>query len=145
MVAAGPLEPVLRGLLTKDHAARTTEAQAREQLAAVAAGPQDRAPGRPRPRLGMRSPAGGDVVRFDLADLLSLASSSKAVLSTAVRDARDQVKEANERRHEPPLPRRERRASSQSDGTTKTDRSTRTSTAANSPSRTAVQALPCAS
>jgi hypothetical protein len=110
MVAAGPLEPVLRGLLTKDPAARTTAAGAREQLAAVAAGPPDPAPRRARPRLGIRSPGGGDVVRFDLADLLSLASSSKAVLSTAVRDARDQVKEANERRHEPPLPRRERRA-----------------------------------
>jgi serine/threonine protein kinase len=110
MVAAGPLEPVLRGLLTKDPAARASAAQAREQLAAVAAGPPAGRPGRARPRLGLRSPAGGDVVRFDLADLLSLASSSKAVLSTAVRDARDQVKEANERRNEPPLPRRERRA-----------------------------------
>ncbi|WP_246078355.1 serine/threonine-protein kinase [Modestobacter excelsi] len=110
MVAAGPLEPVLRGLLTKDPAARTSAARAREQLAAVAAGPQPRRTGRARPRLGIRSPAGGDVVRFDLADLLSLASSSKAVLGTAVRDAREQVKEANERRHEPPLPRRERRA-----------------------------------
>jgi serine/threonine protein kinase len=108
--AAGPLEPVLRGLLTKDPAARTSAARAREQLAAVAAGPPARTPGRSRPRLGIRSPGGGDVVRFDLADLLALASSSKAALSTAVRDARDQVKEASERRHEPPMTRRERRA-----------------------------------
>jgi eukaryotic-like serine/threonine-protein kinase len=118
MRAAGPLEPVLRGLLTKDPALRATAAQAREQLTAVAAAPEAE-PAEPvvRPERPSRSRptrstgrGGGDVQRFDVAELLALASSSKAALTTAVRDARDQVREVNERRNEPPLPRRERRA-----------------------------------
>ena len=112
MQTAGPLEPVLRGLLTKDPSARTTAADARRQLSAVVADAVPEAPGaapRPRSRISTRI-RGGDVERFDLAELLSLASSSKAALTTAVRDARDQVRVVNERRHAPPLPRRERRA-----------------------------------
>src|SRR3712207_8487564 len=39
MLRAGPLEPVLRGLLTKDPTRRATAAQARRDLQAVVAGP----------------------------------------------------------------------------------------------------------
>ncbi|WP_369137463.1 serine/threonine-protein kinase [Modestobacter versicolor] len=111
MVAAGPLEPVLRGLLTKDPASRTTAAQAREQLAAVLADPAPAEAPAPAAPAGPRSvPHGGDVQRFDVADLLSLASSSKAVLGTVVRDVRSQAREVTGRRHDPALSRRERRA-----------------------------------
>ena len=106
MRAAGPLAPVLEGLLTKDPAARTTAAEARRQLEAVAAGPDEPAP----PRRAAAAPRGGDVERFDLADLRSLASSSKAVLGTMAREVRVHAREINDRRHGPPLTRRERRA-----------------------------------
>jgi eukaryotic-like serine/threonine-protein kinase len=106
MRAAGPLAPVLEGLLTKDPAARTTAAEARRQLEAVAAGPDEPAP----PRRAAAAPRGGDVERFDLADLRSLASSSKAVLGTVAREVRVHAREINDRRHGPPLTRRERRA-----------------------------------
>jgi serine/threonine protein kinase len=112
MRAAGPLAPVLLGLLTKDPAARTSAAEARQQLAAVAAqaAPAEPSPGRStRPR-GLGRLRGGEVERFDLADLLALASSSKAALGTVVRDVREHAREAGERRHEAPLSRRERRA-----------------------------------
>ena len=102
MRAAGPLAPVLLGLLTKDPAARTTAAEARRQLAAVA---EQHTPEVPRP-VGRRVPRalrGGDVVRFDLGELVALASASKAALGTVVR-------EVNDRRHQPPMNRRERRA-----------------------------------
>jgi hypothetical protein len=113
---AGVLEPVLRGLLTKDLASRTTAAEARRQLAAVVAeaAPETPSPGwRPRWRGAARPAPGGDVERFDLADLLALASSSRAVLGTVVRDVRDHAREVGERRqkNEPaPRTRRERRA-----------------------------------
>jgi serine/threonine protein kinase len=113
MRAAGPLAPVLQGLLTKDPAARTSAAEARRQLAAVVAeaAPASPSPDRSaRPRGSIRGPRGGDVQRFDLADLLALASSSKAALGTVVRDVRDHAREASERRHEAPPSRRERRA-----------------------------------
>jgi serine/threonine protein kinase len=113
---AGVLEPVLRGLLTKDLASRTTAAEARRQLAAVVAeaAPEAPSPGwRPRWR-GAAGPApGGDVERFDLADLLALASSSRAALGTVVRDVRDHAREVGERRQKneaAPRTRRERRA-----------------------------------
>jgi serine/threonine protein kinase len=106
MRAAGPLAPVLAGLLTKDPAARTTAAEARRQLEAVAAGPDVPAP----PRRSAAAPRGGDVERFDLADLRALASSSKAALGTVAREVRDHAREINDRRHGPPLTRRERRA-----------------------------------
>ncbi|WP_237493832.1 serine/threonine-protein kinase [Modestobacter sp. L9-4] len=93
--AAGPLAPLLSGLLTKDPALRTTAAQARRELAEVAAG-VDAAPARPR---GARAAVlGGTVERFELADLLALASTSKAVVGTAVRGARHQVRDATDRR-----------------------------------------------
>ena len=99
---AGPLAPVLQGLLTKDPAARTTAAQARRQLTAVVE-EQDLDAPPPSAHRARRTLRGGDVQRFDVADLLALASSSKAALSTVVR-------EVSERRHQPPMSRRERRA-----------------------------------
>ena len=102
MTDAGPLAPVLQGLLTKDPAARTTAAEARRQLSAVVAQQDVAAPAPSAPR-ARRTLRGGDVQRFDLADLVSLASSSKAALSTVVR-------EVHERRNAPPMNRKERRA-----------------------------------
>jgi len=106
MTAAGALEPVITGLLTKDPAGRTAAAQARRQLTAVVteAPPEPPAPEGSRRRRGsFSSVRGGTVERFDLGDLLALASTSKAVLGTVVR-------EVSERRHAPPMNRRERRA-----------------------------------
>ena len=114
MRAAGPLAPVLQGLLTKDPSTRTSAAEARRQLTAVlaeavpvtAAG-NDRAAGR------AASPRGGDVQRFDVAELLALASSSRAALGTVVRDVREHAREVGERRQATeaaPRSRRERRA-----------------------------------
>jgi hypothetical protein len=98
MRAAGPLAAVLRGLLTKDPDARMTAAQARRELESVAAG-VDAEPAGPRVPGGATEAArGGEVQRFDLADLLALASSSKAVVTTAVRGARDQVRDVADRR-----------------------------------------------
>jgi eukaryotic-like serine/threonine-protein kinase len=97
---------VLLGLLTKDPAARTTAAEARRELDAVAAGPEDPA----APRRSAAAPRGGDVERFDLADLRALASTSKAVLGTVAREVRGHARELSDRRHGPPLTRRERRA-----------------------------------
>ena len=54
-----------------------------------------------------RAVRGGDVQRFDVADLLALASTSRAAIGTVVRDVREH---ASDRRHSPPLSRRERRA-----------------------------------
>jgi eukaryotic-like serine/threonine-protein kinase len=86
MVRAGPLEPVLRGLLTKDPARRSTAEQARRGLAAVLAGtdplPAQQAPPPPPP-----APAEGSVHRFDAADLRQLATASRAVLGSMARDA----------------------------------------------------------
>jgi hypothetical protein len=93
--AAGPLAPLLSGLLTKDPAVRTTAAQARRELAEVAAR-VDAAPA--RPRRARAAVLGGTVERFELADLLALASTSKAVVGTAVRGARHQVRDATDRR-----------------------------------------------
>jgi serine/threonine protein kinase len=111
MRAAGPLAPVLRGLLTKDPAARLTAAETRRQLEAVLSGSVPEQPS-PPPRPSARAPRGGDVERFDLAELLALASSSKAALGTVVHDVRDSARDARERRRTgaPPPTRRERRA-----------------------------------
>jgi eukaryotic-like serine/threonine-protein kinase len=107
MRAAGPLGPVLAGLLTKDPTARTTAAEARRQLEAVLAAPAEEAP---PPRRAARAVRGGDVQRFDVAELLALASTSKAAIGTVVHTVRDTAREVKERRNEPPLSRRERRA-----------------------------------
>ena len=107
MLRAGPLEPVLRGLLTKDPAARSTAAQARAHLDAVLAGHPQGAP--PPPPPPARSPLpGGSVERLDADDLRALASSSRALLGSVARDARDQARHIADRR-------RERRADSPPD------------------------------
>jgi serine/threonine protein kinase len=129
MRAAGPLEPVLRGLLTKDPAARMSAAEARGLLTAVLAEDDGPAPPPAAAREAAPDPAasnpaapdhaarGAKVQRFDLADLLSLASSSRTALESVARDARDQARELSHRRSgsrhtDAPRPRtrRERRA-----------------------------------
>jgi eukaryotic-like serine/threonine-protein kinase len=115
---AGPLAPVLQGLLTKDPDARTSAAEVRRQLETVAAGPAAPPPSSPEaptalPRRPAAAVRGGDVERFDLADLLALASTSRAALGTVVRGAREHAREVGDRRRDPatgrPLTRRERR------------------------------------
>jgi serine/threonine protein kinase len=117
MRAAGPLEPVLCGLLTKDPGRRTTVADARRQLEAVLAGEGSAPlPPRPAPDPGRRRPRsartrealhrGGDLARFDRAELRSLASASKAVLGSVagsvaesvVRETREQARTLVDRR-----------------------------------------------
>jgi hypothetical protein len=97
---AGPLEPVLRGLLTKDPARRSTVEQARRGLEAVLAGgpaaaEQPAAPGPRRARATHEAPA---VLRAE--DLRRLASASRAVLTTVVGEARDSAVAAAQRRRE---------------------------------------------
>jgi serine/threonine protein kinase len=108
MLRAGPLEPVLRGLLTKDPAERSTVGRAREQLQAVLGGAMPAPPpppaGTPYPPPPDPPPPGnvpGDAVaRLDSADLRALASASRALLGSVARDARDQARHLAERRRE---------------------------------------------
>jgi serine/threonine protein kinase len=107
MLRAGPLAPVLRGLLAKDPAERSTAAVARAQLAAVAAGdaPVAEASSSPAPPAPAAIP-GDAVERIDAADLMALASASRALLGSVARDARDQARHMRgtrrERRAAPP-------------------------------------------
>jgi serine/threonine protein kinase len=100
MLRAGPLEPVLTGLLNKDPVARTSAETARQQLAAVLAG----TPPAPLPPAPAASPPpelpSARVERIDADDLRALASASKALLSSVARDARDQARYLAERRRE---------------------------------------------
>ena len=109
---AGPLEPVLRGLLTKDPAARMDVAAARRELqrALSGSGPgttwsppdQDEADEADDPAVPHDGAAlGGRVERFDADDLRALAS----VLGTVARDAREQARYLADKRRE----RKERR------------------------------------
>ncbi|HEV7211980.1 MAG TPA: serine/threonine-protein kinase [Blastococcus sp.] len=103
MAAAGPLEPVLRGLLTKDPARRATVAQARQGLQVVLAGARAApvpvpVPG-PPPRAA-RPARGDDVARLDAADFKALASASRAVLGEVARGAVDQARTLADRRRE---------------------------------------------
>ncbi len=129
MLRAGPLGPVLQGLLTKDPAQRSTAAVAREQLRRVALGraptpaADAAAPAEPPPPA--RGPVAGNAVeRIDADDLRALASASRALLGSVARDARDQARSmadgrrvrkaarqapAEARRTAPPPPRRRRR------------------------------------
>ena len=103
MLRAGPLEPVLRGLLTKDPDQRSTAAIARAQLASVAAGnasaPKTTPPAPPPPSSPGPIP-GGTAERIDAADLLALASASRALLGSVARDARDQARHIRGTRRE---------------------------------------------
>jgi eukaryotic-like serine/threonine-protein kinase len=104
MLRAGPLEPVLRGLLTKDPAARTTAGHARQQLAAVLAGTPAGPTPPPPPAASAPPPRGAlpaeSVERIDADDPRKLASASKALLTSVARDARDQARQLAERRRE---------------------------------------------
>jgi hypothetical protein len=119
MLRAGPLEPVLRGLLTKDPALRTAAPLARQQLGAVANGlmpplpaplpmpipapMQAPAPVRappadavaPPPRDAVRH--GTAMTRFDADDLRRLASASAAVLGTVARESATRIAERTRR------------------------------------------------
>ena len=95
MLRAGPLEPVLRGLLTKDPAQRSTTSQAARQLSALQSAPAPHAPPpatapAPPPRQPAPVP-GGSAARIDADDLKKLASASKAVLGSVARDAREHL------------------------------------------------------
>jgi eukaryotic-like serine/threonine-protein kinase len=124
MVRAGPLEPVLRGLLVKDPAQRSGVAEARRGLQAVLDGPEPTPPARPAAAEGpsavpapppsppadesresarRRPPAavrGDAVARFSAEDLRALAAASRAVLGSVVSDARDHLAERQRDRRE---------------------------------------------
>jgi serine/threonine protein kinase len=102
MLRAGPLEPVLRGLLTKDPQQRSTVAQAHQQLDTVltarpavpATPPAPAPPAAPPP-----GPVpGGAVERIEAADLRALASASRELIGSVARDARDQARFLADRR-----------------------------------------------
>jgi eukaryotic-like serine/threonine-protein kinase len=99
---AGPLEPVLRGLLAKDPATRMTAEQARQELQAALGAAQDAASWSPPPRSEppAEAPEGDRVERIDAADLRALAAASATVLGAVARDARDQARHLAERRRE---------------------------------------------
>jgi serine/threonine protein kinase len=98
MLRAGPLEPVLQGLLTKDPAARTDAALARQQLSAVLAGaPAGPSPAPPPVPASLPAPS---VERLDADDLRALASASRALLTSVARDASDQARHLAERRRD---------------------------------------------
>jgi len=101
VLRAGPLEPVLSGLLTKDPARRTSAAAARSVLEDVVAGraaAPAAAPAQPPPAPG---PVPGNAMeRIDSDDLRALASASKALLGSVARDARDQARHLADRRRE---------------------------------------------
>jgi eukaryotic-like serine/threonine-protein kinase len=127
---AGPLTPVLLGLLTKDPAQRATPAQARRDLQTVASGgapawtpgpPPGPPPSRPAPsaQAGVVPPSPGpppvevrrnpSVERIDADDLRRLADASRAVLGSVARDsarylARRAVRGKEPRRSDPPPP-----------------------------------------
>ncbi|SEP23865.1 serine/threonine-protein kinase [Trujillonella endophytica] len=108
MLHAGPLEPVLRGLLTKDPAQRTTPEQARSQLQAVLTGqaaasvwpppvPQSAGPPPPPPPHAAAAARGDRIERISAEDLKALAVGSAAALGSV---ARDQARHLAEKRRE---------------------------------------------
>ena len=100
MVRAGPLEPVLTGLLTKDPDHRATVVQTRRLLEDVQAGGGS-APQPPPQAPPVRHPMpGGSVQRLDADDLRQLASASRSLLGSVLRDARDEAKELADRQRQ---------------------------------------------
>ena len=103
---AGPLAPVLLGLLEKDPARRMTAEQARRELQAVLdeaprTDPWSPGPTPPPAEPAARSAAEGDrLQRIDAADLKALAAASATALGAVARDARDQARHLAERRRE---------------------------------------------
>jgi serine/threonine protein kinase len=107
MVHAGPLEPLLRGLLTKDPARRATAEQARRDLEAALAqaAPSSWSPPRPAPPRSDASqppPEGSRVERFDAADLKALAAASATALGSVARDAGHRLAERRRERRAAP-------------------------------------------
>jgi serine/threonine protein kinase len=108
MLRAGPLEPVLLGLLTKDPDRRMTPAEARRLLeAARTPGPAPSTPPQPAPEPvpagasgGRRTVPGGAVERLNADDLRALASASRTLLGSVVRDAADEARVLAGRRRE---------------------------------------------
>jgi serine/threonine protein kinase len=98
MVRAGRLEPVLRGLMVKDPAQRSTVEQARQQLESVLTGADPAPPAAPVPPPPPGPVPGGSMQRIDVADLRALGSASKALLGSVARDAKDQARHLAERR-----------------------------------------------
>ncbi|MGK5113906.1 MULTISPECIES: serine/threonine-protein kinase [unclassified Geodermatophilus] len=101
MERAGPLEPVLRGLLTKDPAARMTADQARgyleQALAGAGVAPAWSPPTRDAKAAPRTTDDGSRVARFDAADLRALASASASALGSV---AREQARHLRDRRRD---------------------------------------------
>jgi serine/threonine protein kinase len=112
MLRAGPLEPVLRDLLTKDPARRGSARTTRPQLEAVIRGaratsppPPAAAPPPPPATAAPPPPApgvmpGNSVERIDGDDLRALASASRELIGSVARDARDQARMLADRRRD---------------------------------------------
>jgi eukaryotic-like serine/threonine-protein kinase len=124
MVNAGPLQPVLSLLLTKDPAGRADAAAARRGLQAavdggpVASAPSPASPPPSRPSPGMPRTRLDDLQRLDADDLRALAMASKAALGDVARTARSMAGRRLARRRDggdrapmrpPPAPPRRRR------------------------------------
>jgi hypothetical protein len=107
MLGAGPLEPVLLGLLTKDPVARMAPPEARRLLEAALVPSSGPAPAPPPPEPvpaaapgGRRAVPGGSVERLNADDLRALASASRTLLGSVVRDAADEARVLAGRRRE---------------------------------------------
>ena len=129
MRRAGLLEPVLRGLLTKDPAQRITTSQASRQLSGVLSSPAPPAASQPStsprppsgaasgtpqaaaPPQGVKPVPGGSAIRIDAADLKALASASRAVLGHVARDVGEHLVDL--RREKKVDRRRDRRAAAE--------------------------------
>ncbi|MBM7805129.1 serine/threonine protein kinase [Geodermatophilus bullaregiensis] len=140
---AGALEPVLRGLLTKDPAARMDVPAARRELRRALSGsgldtawtPPDTDESDDSPTAGDGAALGGRVERFDADDLRALAS----VLGTVARDAREQARYLADKRRER-KERRERRQAASAAPSPRTPSSQAPSPQAPSPQAPPVQA-----
>ena len=114
---AGPLEPVLRGLLTKDPARRSTVAEARRGLEAVlsaeepaptVSGPRAETvpPAAPAAKVGPPRFGRDSMAVLNREDLRELAMASRAALGSVVTGAADQAR-ALGRKRRTPVPDRE--------------------------------------